>query len=188
MIKCLQLPINMSEFWKAFLPSFIATILGVGLATLGAIWTNNKVIAQTEKAKRKEEVVKLVRSLTVIKEALTFNNEHFLNMLQLHKNDNSIFYFRCDDSTWDVVKNDVVQYLHNPALQRRIAYHFSLIKELRKIEAIYLDSSVGAIASLQHGQAPLKQVIGTHIPEIIQELIDEADILIQQINSVQAKI
>ncbi len=181
----------MTEFWKDFLPNFAATICGVILGALAALLTNKIIVGLAEKAKRKEEVARLHRSLTAIKEALRFNIGEFALMLQYHMDNKAITYFRVDDSTWDVVNNDVVQYLHNPALQQRIAYHFSLIKELRKAEALYLDSSLGVIAVIaasQHGEALLKDGLSTDLPKIINELINEAGNLIKVIDSVQAKI
>lgn len=187
MIGTLQLPINTSEFFKDFLPGFIATVLGIPIALPFALWTNSLIVAQTEKAKQKEEAASLFRSLTAIKEALTFNSLHFGIMLQTFKDNRIPLDDHVDSSTWDAVKADVVQYLDDPSLKRRIAYHFSRMKELHRLQAVYIENTVGTTASLWQ-EPPLKQGLSEYLPEMIAKLLKEAQLLSEAIDLEQAKI
>lgn len=173
---------DIAEFFKNFLPGFTATVLGIPVG----LWANSWVVAQTEKAKRKEEAVRLYHSLAALDEALHFNILQSGMMLREHMNGQAFFDFKLDSSTWEVVKNDVIQYLDNPPLRKKIAFHFSRIEELRKIESIYLDSAVGIMSAL--GQSPLRQTLNEDLPGRISQLIQVAQELRQDIDSVQVKI
>jgi hypothetical protein len=174
---------DIAEFFKNFLPGFAATVLGIPVG----LWANSLVVAQAEEAKRKEEATRLYDSLATINEALTFNILQSGIMLQEHMNGKAFFYVQLDSSTWDVVKKDIIQYLDDPALRRRIANHFSRIEEIRRIESIYLDSVVGVMSAL-YELPPLKQTLSGELPRIIDQVAKEAQMLKQHIDSVQAKI
>jgi len=175
-----------SEFFKNFLPNFVSTVLGLLLGLPIALWTNRLILAQSEKTKRMEEIASLDRSLVSVIESLNFNRQRFSNMLNTLANNQVHIDPALDYSTWDAVQQDIIQYLAEPFLQRRIAYHFSRLRTLVQIQSMYLDSITGITASLWD-PPPLRQNLKTLLPNMITKLDEEADALIKDINLIRER-
>lgn len=173
---------SIMEFLKEFLPGFAATILGIPIG----LWANSYLVAQAKTAKKKEEQTRLYNSLSAINAAITSNISQYKIAQQKHEKGEALLDFSLDSSTWDVVKNDVIQYLNDPNLRRQISFHFFRIEELRKIESIYLNKVVITTSALEPSR--LSTEIVNHIEKIIQELSRESLNLQQTITSVQAQI
>jgi hypothetical protein len=91
-----------------------------------------------------------------------------------------------DYSTWDAVQRDIIQYLDEPFLQRRIAYYFSRLRTLLQSQSMYLDSTNGITASLWD-HPPLRKNLQILLPKMIAKLDEEADILIKDINLIRER-
>ena len=164
-----------SQFWSNFWPNFASTIGGLILGLPIALWTNRIVVAGQSRKQKNEEKARLEKALHIIKQTLAENKQRLLITREVI-NDNKVqFETQFDISAWDAVKTDIIKFLHDPLLQKRIAYHFLCLSALDKLNSIYLDSTAIGVSSIITGREQMKESLKTHIVTSIEFLIIDID-------------
>jgi len=155
----------MAGFWEAFWPNFASTVIGLLLGLPLALWTDRQITARSERLKRAEEQQRLALSLDTISQALSFNRERMKQLVQSLSSNRVPFDPAVDCSAWDSVKTEIIQYLHDPALQQRIAYHFSRMEAVLKLNDLYLNYAAGigaAIGGSEQTRDSLRNYLSAH--------------------------
>lgn len=97
-------------------------------------------------------------------------------------NQNQIqFDTQVDSSAWDVVKSEIIQVLHNPRLQKRLAFHFWWLTSLTMSNKQYLDLCTGVNTAVS-GMEPVKTSLKTHILSYSLSLIADTDEVVSMID------
>lgn len=164
-------------FWINFWPNFASTIGGLIIGLPIALWTNRKIIKEQTKKKEAEDIGRLSNALDIIKKTLIENNSKMLDLENTIYQNQVQWETRLDISAWDAVKNDIIQYLHNPNLQKRIAYHFSRLNTLSHLNGMYLESTTG-VTSIITGRDHMKEILKNYLISTIGSLLqDQQEIL-----------
>lgn len=137
-----------SQFWIDFWPNFTSTILGLLLGLPLALWTNRIIINTQGRQKQREEKEKLQNALQIIQQTLNENNTRLESTISTINIEMVQFDIQLDISAWDAVKEDITQYLNDPDLKKRIAYHFSRLATMARLNTMYLDYSAGILSAL----------------------------------------
>ncbi len=170
-----------TEFWVNFWPNFVSTILGLILGLPIAVWTNNffnkKQLANTKKL----EIERLKKALTVVKDTMIENKKKLEMTISLLNQNQIQFDTQLDSSAWDVVKYEIIQVLHNPKLQKRLAFHFSWLTSMTKSNKQYLDLNVGVNTTVT-GMESAKAALKAHLIRYSTALITDLDEIVEMID------
>jgi hypothetical protein len=168
------------DFFKAFWPNLASTILGVILAIPPALWLANT----GQRAQHKAEVERLTQALHIVSETLSFNRQQFNEVLTTLNSNQTPFELRADYSAWDAVKSEIIPFLHDSQLQRKLAYHFSRTQAVARLNELYLNYAVGIGAALAPpGEIPgaTRDALRTYFLQTLSTLDAEAGELIEDI-------
>lgn len=165
-----------TQFWTDFWPNFTSTILGLILGLPLGLWTNRKIVISQDTQRQKEEEQRLKTALQIILEALTENNTRLHATIATINSSRVQFDIELDISAWDAVKDDITLHLHDPDLKKRIAYHFSRLTTMAKLNSMYLDFSAG-IGSTLGGVEKTRESLKNH-------LLTTADFLSKDISEI----
>lgn len=138
----------MDEFLKAFWPNFVSTVLGLVLGLPLALLVNRRVISHSEQLKQQSEQTQLNTALKILRQTLAANRGRLSVFVETLSNSKAPFNTMLDTTAWEAVRIEVTRYLHNPELQGRIAYHFSQLAALAKLNDSYIDFSAGVAAAI----------------------------------------
>ena len=137
-----------SQFWTNFWPNFASTLFGLLLGLPLALWTNRIITSLQDRQNQKDKSQRLNNALQIIKATLTENQTRLSITVSALNNGEVQLDTQLDVSAWDAVKDDLSEYLHDPDLKKRIAYHFSRLNTMSKLNSMYLDLSVGIGSAL----------------------------------------
>lgn len=166
-----------SEFWINFWPNFASTIGGLVIGLPIALWTNRIIIKEQNRKQETEDLGRLNNALDIIKKTLIENADKMLDLENTIYGNEVQWETRLDTSAWDAVKNDIIQYLHNPNLQKRIAYHFSRLNTLSQLNSLYLESTTG-VTSIITGREQMKEILKNYLITTVGSLLkDQQEIL-----------
>ena len=107
-----------------------------------------KITNAQDNQKQKEQKLRLENALKIIRQTLTENNARLQITVATINSGKVQFDIQLDISAWDAVKDDIAEHLHDPNLKKRIAYHFSRLNTMAKLNGMYLDFSAGIGAAL----------------------------------------
>jgi hypothetical protein len=170
-------------FFARFLPVFAATFLGVLLS-----FVLNRFIEQRQEEKeRQEEIGQLNRALDAIVEAIEHNQESLSNIRDVLASGQIIMDPALDYSTWDAVKRDIVQYLHDPELQRQIAFHFSRMEAISNLNDRLVNYSSG-VASAVGGSENLRDSLRDYMRGLVSDRIQESEEILTDIERARDNI
>ena len=172
----------MTGFWEAFWPNFASTLIGLLLGLPFALWTDRQITARSERRQRKEERNRLANSLDTLSRALSFNRERLKCLVQSLSNNRAPFDPALDYSAWDAVKSEIIQHLHNPTLQQRIAYHFSRMEAVTKLSDLYLNYVAGIGATIG-GSEQMRDSLRGYLLNTLQQLDIESEQIMQAIQA-----
>jgi hypothetical protein len=167
---------SVTEFFRAFWPNLASTVLGVILAIPPALWLANT----GERAKHKAESGRLTQALQIVSETLSFNRQQFKEVLATLNSSRVPFELTVDYSAWDAVKSEIIPFLHDPQLQRRLAYHFSRTQAVTKLNDLYLNYTSGIGAAIG-GSEQTRDALRTYLLQTLSALDVEAGQLIEEI-------
>lgn len=168
------------QFWEDFWPNFASTVFGLLLGLPIALWTNKKLTQSQDQKEQQIQKSRLVNALQIIRQALGENNTRLLTTIATIKSGRVQFDTELDISAWDAVRDDISNHLDDPNLKRRIAYHFSRLATMSKLNSAYLDFSAG-IASAIGGVENTKN-------SLYQALLQNADFLMKDISEISLLI
>lgn len=176
----------MNSFWSSFCPNIVSTVVGIVIGVPIALWINSQAASVGERTRVEQERERLQRGLTVVLAAIDFNRERLQEFNAVLPNDQVPFDVGLDVSAWDVSRDEIVPFLKNPDLQRRLAYHFSQFGTLARLSTLYLDQVVGVASALQ-GADRTRTALRNHLLKKIHELLDESQRLIQEVQATRSK-
>jgi hypothetical protein len=174
----------MDEFLKAFWPNFASTVLGLVLGLPLALWTNRLIISHGERLKRAEEQQRLTKALDTLTRALLFNRERLQTFAQKINNSLAPFDVAIDYSAWEASRSEITPYLRDPELQQRIAYHFSRLASVAKLNDMYLHYAAGIGAALG-GSENTRDALRKYLTQVVSHLDNEANELVELIKKVE---
>ena len=168
-------------FWQNFWPNFTSTLAGLILGLPIALLTNRLLFSWQNRKQKMEETGRLHQALTNILNTLTENHikllttQHLLDQHQLPL-DTSF-----DTSAWEVMKNDVIQFLRNPDLKAKIAYHFSRLITLNKLcEKLSNFASIDVRAAIPNKEKTIE--------DLRNYIVSEIGVLIKDIDTISVLI
>ena len=170
-------------FWDNFYPNFISTVLGLILGLPIALWTSRILESFQEKKKKRLEKERLKRAIEVIDKTLTDNKDWINQSGQIIKDNKIQFELIIDTSTWDAVKNEIIEFLHDPVIQKRLAYHFSRLKSYERLYSMYIDFSKGVNAIISSSEKT-REVIKTQLLNSTSFLLTDIDEIQTLLNKV----
>jgi hypothetical protein len=85
-----------------------------------------------------------------------------------------------DYSAWDAVKSEIIPFLHDPELRRKLAYHFSRTEAVNRLNDLYLNYSAG-IGSAVGGSEQTRTALRAYLLQNLSALETEAGELIAKI-------
>jgi hypothetical protein len=167
-------------FWPSFWPNLASTLVGLVLGIPLALWVNQKINEQAERARGSQESVRLAQALSVVVESIADNSRDLKGVLEILIQDRVPLYMSPDVSTWDVVKPEIVPFAHDPVLVSRVAAYFAHVSDVPKLHAEYLYYAAGMGATLS-GSPELRNEYKSTLVSVITAVIKEADELLPQI-------
>lgn len=170
----------MAGLGDAFWPNLASTVIGLLLGLPLALWTDRRITARSEKRQRVEERKRLVESLDTLARALSFNRGRLKELTQSLSNNRAPFDPALDYSAWDAVKSEIIQHLHNPALQQRVAFHFSRMEAVTRLSDLYLNYVAGIGAAIGGSEQTSASLRG-YLVKTLTQLDVEAEQIIQAI-------
>lgn len=171
----------MCDFCQSFWPSFVSTILGVIIGIPIALWLNRVITERGLKLEQEQEEQRLRQALDTLKNALSVNINSLSSYLNNISKNQVPFQLGIDYSAWDAVKPEISQFLKDPKLKQEIAFHFSKLVNLTKLNEMYLDLSAGVSSALQSSRTT-STALRQHLIQTVQNLINEASQLVSTIS------
>jgi len=151
-------------------------VLGVILAIPPALWLANT----GERARHKAEAGRLTQALQIVSDTLSFNRQQFKEVLANLNSNRVPFELTADYSAWDAVKSEIIPFLHDSELQRRLAYHFSRTQAVAKLNDLYLNYTAG-IGGALGGSEQTREALRPYLLQTLSALDAEAGQLIEDI-------
>jgi hypothetical protein len=173
-------------FWVAFWPGLAAIVAGIVIGLPFALWLNSYTESIGQQAKQSEERQRLNDGLVAVRAAIDFNRtqlQQFAKNLESHV---VPFDLGLDVSAWDVSKAEIVPHMRDPDLQRRLAYHFSGLAALTRLNGLYLDQTVGVPSALG-GSDNTRATLRTSLLARTRQLIEEAQALAQEVEAARQR-
>lgn len=172
----------MDEFLNAFWPNLASTVLGLIFGLPIALWTNRRIVAHAEGQKEREDKAALLHTLDVISRALEFNRTRLEHVLDTISGGTVPFDTALDCSAWDASKDGFNPTLTDPQLRQALAYHFSRMQAIARLNEVYLNQFIGIASALQ-GSKDNREGLKKYLVLVISDLTVATDDLIQQLTS-----
>jgi len=94
----------------------------------------------------------------------------------------ALFDVGIDTAAWEVSRDEIVPFLRNAALHRRIAFHFSRLNSLAHLCSLYLDMVAG-IASALGGVEHTRDALRNYLIATSTEMIAQTNTLCAEIET-----
>jgi hypothetical protein len=164
-----------SSFWELFWPTLAATLAGVVVGVPIALWVNRAALRATIRREESLSRDRLRSGLESVLAALSHNKNQLGALAARFGQDRPPFEASVDASAWDESREEVVPFLKVPDLQRRIAWHFSRLKSVLRLNALYVELAVGlgmraTPNTLNAGSADLRAFLTREIRELLAEI------------------
>lgn len=171
-----------NSFWDAFWPNLASTLVGILIGIPLALWINRSVLAQSERARKAADQLRVAHALQVLEKAISHNLESIKRFEGTLAQQRTLVDVAVDTSAWDAVKSDLTTELSDPELRRRAAYYFSRCATLVSLNDEYLNFIVGVGASMSSAQTA-KQGLHTTLTALVNELATSGTNLLEQVSS-----
>lgn len=167
----------MDAFWHDFLPNFAATLFGLIFGIPISLLLDRFITSWREKDKRKEEQQRLIQASKMIFEAFGRNYDQMKSLEDTVRQRMGKENLEIDYSAWDAVKTDIIQYLHKPELQSRLARHFSRLQYLVKVSDMYTHYHFGVESAVipKKRRKRVTKALVEYLLDLVPELIEEAN-------------
>jgi hypothetical protein len=165
----------------------MATTLGLIIGVPLSLWVNRRIILYSENLKDKEKKQRLSIALQTLIQSLNENIQRLDDIAHILQLERLKLGFILDTSAWEAVKPEVIQYLHEPNLQGKIAYHFAKLSSFEKLNLLYQDYNIGILSSIMETQEVKASLKATLIGQA-SNLSSEAKEIIEGIKSAKKLI
>ncbi len=173
----------MERFFEAFWPDFASTVLGLFLGLPLALWAERRIASYSQRIKRQEEQRQFAVALQILTQTLTANRDRLRDLIRRLESGRVPFDTELDTSTWEAVKSEVTQHLQDPLLQGRIAYHFSRLGSVARLNNLYLNYAAG-IAAAVGGSEKTRDALRNYLLQTAAYLDTDAEGIIGLIEAV----
>lgn len=166
----------MDAFLLAFWPNFAATVAGVVIGVPIALWLNARGGKAVDQKRMADERLRLRRGLDAVVLSLKHNESLLGELIASVKNKHDVYDTGLNLSAWEACHEQIVPYLKDAELSRRIAYHFERLAGVARLVAIYLNLGVG-VASAVGGSQKTRETLAANIANLANLLITDAESL-----------
>jgi hypothetical protein len=173
-------------FWSNFWPGMASTIVGVVVGVPIALWLAHYGALIQERARQAEDRSRLHRGLQSLSTAMRHNTDRLRHLSEVLQKDQVPLDVGLDVSAWEVSKQEIIPFLHDADMQRRIAYHFTRTEALRQLAALLLDQYVGVTSALVNAPQN-RQALRNHMQRETDNLYREAEELANDISKVSTR-
>jgi len=149
-------------FWPNFWPSLASTLVSILIGVPIALGLAHYGLSIQERARQADDRARLQRGLKSLAVAVRHNADRLRDMSESLRGDQVPFDVALDVSAWDVSKQEIIPFLQDAEMQRRIAHHFSRAESMRRLAVLLLDQSVG-VASALRGSAQTRKALSSHL-------------------------
>jgi hypothetical protein len=177
----------LEPFWQAFLPNLASTLVGALLGIPLGLWLNRRVVSHGEVLRRDADRVRVAHALQVLARALADNRERLKVFAATLSESKTLFDPALDASAWDAVKGDLTTELSDPALRQQLAYHFSRVQSLLKLNDDYIHFIVGVGASMSSATSA-RQSLNKVVTGLVDSLASDSARLGQAIEAEQRRL
>ena len=167
----------MDAFFSAFWPNAAATLVGVVLGLPVALWVNRLAINRAARSTQESQIQRVRHALEVLIAAMGSNSTLLLEYVEVLAGSRVKWRLALDTSAWEAIKADFVAELTDPALRRRVAFHFSQLDLLRSLNSELLSFVAGTNASMSDANATRSSINET-LRSMCTQLAAEATELI----------
>lgn len=177
----------MTVFWSAFWPSLAATIVGIAVGLPLALWINRHAMAHGERQRRLNERNAVAHALAVLETAITENRKRLQRFANVLAENKTLFDTGLDAATWEAVQAALTAELRDPDRRQRLAYHFSRLAAVVKLNDLYVRFAVGVESALS-GASEAKKGLGATLRQAVSELEGEAPDLVNAISQAREQL
>src|SRR5262249_39188955 len=174
------------SFWPSFWPSFASTVAGILVGVPIALGLSHYGLSIQEGARQADERARLQRGLKSLTVAVRQNSERLRQLSDQLRGGQVPFDVALDVSAWDVSKQEILPFLQDAEMQRRIAHHFTRAESVRRLAALLLQQS-GRVASALGGSTQTRKALSSHLQSESDELSREAQQLADDIARVAGR-
>ena len=161
-------------FLKSFLPNFwpnlASTIMAIVIGIPIALWLTRYQQAVQERVQQTEQMDRLRNALTTVAGSIEFNRGQLDQLAKNLAGDRAPFEAGLDLSAWDASKTEIIPFLRDAELQRRIGHHFERLASVARLTNLYLDQVAGVQSALQ-SSAQTGIALRNHLQEVTSELV-----------------
>lgn len=141
--------LNLLGFWEAFLPNFVATILGVVLGLPAAIYVNRKLSAYQHRHEAEASARKFSDIAGVIIRSLNYNKQLLGSMSELCKTAQVMRNPDLQLTTWDAVGDSFASVCTEPGLIQVLSHHWLRLSRLSEINREMFDRVTGSLPEIE---------------------------------------
>ena len=163
----------MDAFLLAFWPNITATVAGVVIGVPIALWLNARGGKAVDKKRIADECAKLKHGLDAVVLSLKHNESLLGELIASVENKREVYDTGLNLSAWEACREQIVPYLKDAELSRRIAYHFERLAGVSRLVAMYLNLGVG-VASALGGSQKTRETLAANIAQSATLLIADA--------------
>lgn len=160
-------------FWPNFWPGLASTVVGILFGVPIALGLAHYGVSIQEGARQADERARLQRGLKSLVVAVRHNADRLRHLSESLRDGRVPYDAALDVSAWDVSKQEIIPFLQDAEVQRRIAHHFTRAESVRKLAVLLLDQSVG-VASALGGSAQTRKALSSHLQDESGNLSREA--------------
>ncbi len=176
----------MGAFWPNIWPGLASTVVGILIGVPIALGLAHYGLSIQERSRQADERARLQRGLTSLTVALRHNADRLRQLSDQLRSDRVPFDVALDVSAWDVSKQEIIPFLQDAEMQRRIAHHFTRTESVRRLAVLLLDQSVG-VASALGGSAQTRKALSSHLQAESDDLSHDAGQLADDIAKVAGR-
>jgi len=179
-IVCIEI-VYSKNFLDSFLPNILSTLIGVIVGLPTALYANRKLNAFSNRSKKLEQLNRLSKSIEITNNSIINNKTALITMLANVNEKTSVLTTNLDITSWDIVKNELINNQINPIITNKLAYYFNQITNIEILCRKHLDYTIGVNAALGFGAEDTKKTITLHIRKSVPNLILYGDTLLKEI-------
>jgi hypothetical protein len=165
-----------NEFWDALWPDLTATIAGVIVGLPVALWVNRIALRATIRREESSSDARLRSGLESVVAALSHNKNELQALAGRFGQGRLPLEASLDISAWDESRDLIASALKIPDLQRRLAWHFSRLKSVHHLNALYIELMIGTEKA---AAVPIagKDDLRSHLTRQIRDLLSDIESL-----------
>ena len=163
----------MDAFLDAFWPNVAATLVGVVLGLPVALWVNRLATSRSTADARAAQELRVDHALQVLTSAFESNTTLLRDYSDVLAASKVRWNIGLDLSAWSAIREDLAAELTDPAFRRKVAFHFSQLSLLRRLNDEYLGFAFGTNASMSSAEQT-KTSIRSNMQSLCDQLHAEA--------------